>query len=132
MTQQIKSHQLDIDEELLLSGDPSSNLGAATKQYVDDEISNVSGSIGQVSRLATGTNYGSLDNGVFYYSGITVVNPGATLTINLPIANNNGQKVLFSSGHQSLVFFSLTTTQLRIRNTHGSIASSGSWLVIAL
>ena len=33
---QIKSFQLDIDEELLLSGDPTNPLGAATKAYVDD------------------------------------------------------------------------------------------------
>jgi len=31
----IKTFQLDIDTELLLNADPVSNLGAATKAYVD-------------------------------------------------------------------------------------------------
>lgn len=130
MSQQIKTHQIDIDAELLLSGDPTSNLAAATKQYVDNEISGGSG--GTVTLVSTGTNYGAIDNGLFYYSGINIVNPGATLIINLPIANNNGSKVIFSSGHTSIVFTSLTTTQLRMTNTNGSIASSGSWFLIAL
>lgn len=128
MTQQIKTFQLDINEELLLNADPTANLGAVTKQYVD----NATGSVGQVSLVSAGNTFGVINNGTFFYQDVDIISPGATIIINLPLACNLGTKVLFKPGHDSVSFISLTTTQLQIKNNDNVFSASANWLLIAL
>jgi len=131
MTQQIKSHQLDIDEELLLNANPSSNLGAATKQYVDS----IAGSVGQVSPVSSTGSYVTYDNGMIVYKLNVSLTGSQTKVVALPIANNHADILGYYAGGSSdsnwVLFSSMTTTTITLTNAT-IIAASASLIVLAL
>lgn len=131
MSQQIKTFQLDIDSELALNGDPTTNLGAATKQYVDS----ITGSVGQVAPTQSTSNYVTYNNGMIVYKLNVSLTGSQTKVVTLPIANNHADLLAYYPGGSSdsnwVLFSSITTTTITLTNAT-IIAASASLIVLVL
>ena len=80
MTRQISGFQLSLGSELTLFGDPINPLGAAPKQYVDNQK--------KITILSQSSNYIAYSNGIIQYTvDLPILTSGQSIILTLPISN---------------------------------------------